>query len=203
MNYSSVSTLNRKGRQLNENHVCLYRIFVDASAFGYGGYVENNVRVSSSVSQGIVKLESQKLPEVSRTEYENFSKKEKTIECMSSPEVDFLANKESPEVDLLVYKASPEVDNSVSDSFRGTNSLINTLSSEAGDETSSRSPEVDSSICDRSHDARVEFSSLSPEADSIASVMFPKADSMLNRMSQEEGIITCSMSPEADRTVLV
>lgn len=36
----NVRSLNEKGKIFNHNHVCLYNVFVDASNFAYGGYVE-------------------------------------------------------------------------------------------------------------------------------------------------------------------
>ena len=39
--------LNAKGKHFKDASICLYNIFSDASAAGYGGYIENNF-VSSS-----------------------------------------------------------------------------------------------------------------------------------------------------------
>ena len=39
---ANLNSLNKEGKPLKEKEVCLYNIFADASAVGYGGYVECN-----------------------------------------------------------------------------------------------------------------------------------------------------------------
>ena len=62
---ANLNSLNKEGKPLKEKEVCLYTIFADASAVGYGGYVEcnwnNMFHLQGEDSQSKVSLQNDRL----------------------------------------------------------------------------------------------------------------------------------------------
>ena len=62
---ANLNSLNKEGKPLKEKEVCLYNIFADASAVGYGGYVEcnwnNMFHLQREDSQSKVSLQNDRL----------------------------------------------------------------------------------------------------------------------------------------------
>ena len=109
---ANLNSLNKEGKPLKEKEVCLYNIFADASAVGYGGYVEcnwnNMFHLQAEDSQSKVSLQNDRLlvqeqnvdsPGVTNTmSVLGFSEKDH----LSPSEMGFICKELSPDADIAL-----------------------------------------------------------------------------------------------------